>query len=420
MTILIFSRSAMSFSPYHDWLADADAALVLLTSADKLDLPAPAQAAALTRYAEVRCYDDYAAGTELERDAMDLGGQVSAVVALSELDLIRVGALREHLGIPGQGRDSAIAFRDKVEMKRVLAAGGVAVTAFAAVSGPVDLYRFVARHGFPVVVKPRHGFGSMGVTVLRDREELDAFAAEPLTPRVESVPDLMVESFVEGEQYHVDGIVLGGELRLAWPSRYLNDPAAFGSGAGLASVMTDPGDPLTLRLLQVLRESLSAMPSPPDFTFHCEVFHTPDDRLLVGEIASRTGGARVNDTVREAFGVNLNRSIVRAQAGLPVPLPEAGLLTQAGWALIGPRAGRIGDVPPTAPMDWVRCYRAEVRDGDDMRPADSSVSCVASAVIVGADAAQVAARIQEFTAWFWDCATVDVEVPVSEHPEEKA
>lgn len=417
MTVLILSRSAMSFSPYHEWLADAGEPLILLTSQSKLDLPPAEQEAALTRYAEVRCYEDYMDGIGPERDAVDIAqrGDLSAVVALSEIDLVRAGTLRDEFGIAGQGRASAIAFRDKVRMKELLAAGGVPVAAFRPVETVVDIYAFVAEHGFPVVVKPRNGYGSIGVTILRTDADLDAFTESPLSPRMEFVPDLMVEEFIAGDEYLVDGIVLDGEIRLAWPSKYVNSPAAYAAGEGLHTVMVDADDPLTPRLRASLRQALAALPTPDDCTFHCELFHSADDRIRVGEVASRTGGGRINDAVRSAFGINLNRSIVRAQAGRTPDVPvfdEYDVVRRngvAGTVKVGRRRGRLHNVPRSAPMEWATRFRSEVGEGDLVTGADSSTACVASAVVVGATSAQVRSRIDEFVAWYWNSVSVTPE-----------
>lgn len=45
--------------------------------------------------------------------------------------------------------------------------------------------------------------------------------------RVDSPVDLEVECFVQGQMYHIDGLVLGGKLKICWPSCYVNTVVDF-------------------------------------------------------------------------------------------------------------------------------------------------------------------------------------------------
>ena len=407
MTILVIGRSALSFSPFHRWFADADDDLVLLTTASRLDVAPDERDAVLRRYTEVRLYEDLDDG-EVDADLLALGERydVRGVVALSEYDLIRAGALRDHLGVAGPSLASALAFRDKVRMRDLLA-GVAPAPAYAPLVRALDLVEFVEAHRYPVVVKPRRGAGAVGVQIVRDRDDALEVLAHRWSPRVEEVPDLMVEAFVPGPLLHVDGLVVDGDVRLCWPSRYLDDPSAFDRNSRLGSVLLDPGDPLVPRLQRLVGDVLAALPTPAVASFHAEVFHTPDDRLVLGEIASRTGGGRVNDTVRHAFGVNLNHAVARAQAGLPVTdaerVDEAAALAAsgvAGWVVCyAPGPGRALHTPAAeeAPVGTdVRITPAVARAGGTA----SSVDGIASAVVVGPDAACVAERIATFARWF--------------------
>jgi carbamoyl-phosphate synthase large subunit len=58
---------------------------------------------------------------------------------------------------------------------------------------------------FPLVVKPRHGFGSANVFVAKDNAQMEAFFGY--------APDMLVQQFAEGEAYNVDALAdLGGRM----------------------------------------------------------------------------------------------------------------------------------------------------------------------------------------------------------------
>ena len=102
------------------------------------------------------------------------------IFAQSEHDILRAAELRGWLGLAGQSYDSALGYRDKVRMKTLARAGGVATPVFAALATPLELHRFALAKGFPIVVKPRRGAGSRGVQVIGSLSEMKRFLEHPL------------------------------------------------------------------------------------------------------------------------------------------------------------------------------------------------------------------------------------------------
>ena len=165
-------------------------------------------------YQSVHTVKHYDTNGEVELAVLDIAKThtIRAIVAQAEFDVERVARLRAYLNIPGQDEHSARCFRNKVTMKAVLQRANVPVAPFSAVQSVHTLLDFAQQYGFPLVVKPQNGAGSYGVTLLRDQSELDHFIAQGFTPALDVVPNLMVEQFVPGLTYHIDGIVVQGNL----------------------------------------------------------------------------------------------------------------------------------------------------------------------------------------------------------------
>jgi hypothetical protein len=178
--------------------------------------------------------------------------------------------------------------------------------------------------------------------------------------------DLILESFVPGRMCHVDGLVRDGRTAVAWPSQYQYDLASYGSDPGARVDLTlDPDDPLTERLLSLTNRVLAALRRPDgrlqDHGFHAEIFHTPDDRLVLCEIACRPGGAKVREVFHSLFGYNLGEYATRAGVGLPLPLLEPNRrngtrprpLSMAGQVLMMKRPGHVRSLPAVPEDPWV-------------------------------------------------------------------
>jgi hypothetical protein len=96
-----------------------------------------------------------------------------------------------------------------------------------------------------------------------------------------------VETFVVGTMYHIDGFILNGEVKFVWPSRYVNTCVGFKENPFLASCSLSPRNPLTARLQQFAVDVVTRLDEPTNngsYPFHCEAWHTPDDRIVLCEI----------------------------------------------------------------------------------------------------------------------------------------
>jgi hypothetical protein len=401
MTILILHRGPLRSMPYHLWFAEYPGDLLLL--ADRADAEAECWEPPPGAYRHVEFLDHWDTGGLVEDRAIHLARQhlVTNLVARHERDLQRAAQLREVLRLPGQDRASADAFRDKVVMKTAAAAAGLAVAPYTAVEEPVDALRFMRERGLPVVIKPRTGAGSKDNWILNTPEGLIDVLDGALTPYWEAHPNLLIESFVPGAMYHIDGLFLAGEPAVAWPSHYLDPLAEYRSGRSRLDVALDPEDPFTARLLEFTRRMLAALPTPRDCAFHLEVFRTLEDDIVLCEIASRSGGAAIRTMWKVMFDIDLVETSVRAQVGL-----LRGEIVQrtprviAGQLLVMKRAGCVRAIPDRLPFEGVENYRANVAVGDTIEAPTFSGDVAAIVVMSGPSQAECERRLREARDWF--------------------
>ena len=409
MSVLVLHQVGSAHAvPYDEWFADHDGEVLLLASRENLDRVG--EAVPTAGYAHSEAVDGYDTGGRLEERALDLAREhaVTHIVAPHERDLERAAVLREILGLPGQLRETVLPFRDKALMKDLAAAAGVRVAAYREIETATDVVAFADAHGFPVVLKPRDSAGSVGLHILRDRAELDAYLAEDFDLYGPDQPNLIAEEYVPGPLCHIDGLVLGGRPAFAWPSQYQYALATYATDTGPRIDLTlDTDDPLAHRLLEFTERLLDALPGPENFAFHAEVFHTPDDELVLCEIACRTGGAAIRDIVTLLFGADPTRSWLRAELGLPVavPQPPSGVRplprTMTGQLVLMKRPGRVTAVPEGPPdLPWIERFRVFVRPGQTLTTARTSSDFLCTVLVSGPDRATVEERLRRVEAWF--------------------
>lgn len=386
--VLVLNRLPQNMAPYAKWFKDQGIEWTMLGWHDIAD--------SYEDHSNAIFYKNYA-NDKIIKDAYDLckKNQPSAIVTTSEFDVVRMAKMREAFGIPGQSVASAILFRDKIEMKKKVVQAGLHVPEFIHARNALDILLFVERHGYPIIIKPVDGAGTVNVNLIRDEEQLNDFCEK------NTVENLDVETYIDGKLYHVDGLIYEGEVKFIWPHAYNSDSTlGFASGDHMGSYMLDKSNPITSRLIQFTKDVLTALDAPSLATFHCEIFHSIRDELVLCEIACRLGGGRIVPVLDAAFGVDLYEYWVKAQAGIPQDIQaQIEPKQMAGHLLYLPKGGVYRGPTTFDQLDWVDELLINVKPGIRYG-ANSSVDFAGSAVVTGKTEIEVRAKLAEVVSIF--------------------
>ena len=386
--LAILSDTAARVTPYPAWLAGLDVEPWLFTGSAHVE--------SYGGSIPVQGFDDFRTNREVDeavaRVAEDTG--LDAIYGRGEFDVERAARLRERLGLPGQTLAEAVLFRDKVAMKARARAAGVPAPDFAAVETPGQLADFAAAHGHRVVLKPRSRSGGVGVQVCRSPAEVAAAAGRGIGE------DMMVEALVEGIVHHVDGLVVNGAVVSRFAGRYIGTCLSWQDGGHVGSHTLLDSDPLSARLVAFASTVLAAFPPLPAAPFHLEVFVTPEDDLILCEVACRTGGGGTQTQLDLQWGQHLDRELLRALCRA-----EPSAVLDPRWGCVGhvlfpPPRGRLLSPPPDPGWWWVlqqlhpgvvgRSYDGPTKSGDH----------VASYHVGGRDDTEVRARVDQLVSWY--------------------
>lgn len=406
MSILILNRIDLSRLPYADLLPELADRLVLICSSHSIPEDPTQAEAILRRFKHVEILDHYERSGLVEKRALELHEQFAfeRIIAVSEFDLLRAARLRDRLGLSGQNEASALAFRDKLLMKSMLATAGIPVPVSAVVRHPLDVLQFVEQQGLPVVIKPILGAGSVNTHIVRTESQLSALLDETLFLEGDSNPGLEIETYVAGTMYYIDGFRLNGSVQVMWPSRYLNTCHDFSHGNILGSFTLASENPLSARLIAFTERVLQALPTPETTAFHCEVFHTPEDEIILCEVASRVGGPRTPELFELSLGFDLVHAFVRGQAGLEIrttPLCAAGTPTLLGGELLLPSAGGVlMSAPEECMLPGVLHYALGAEIGKNYPPSKDVSDFIASLLFSSSSEAQMNQFIEDAAQWF--------------------
>ncbi len=238
------------------------------------------------------------------------GHQIDRVVCMWEPGVVLAAKLREALGAPGQGVQQALTFRNKDLMKQVVTAAGIRTARHASATTIAQVREAAKSIGFPVIVKPIAGAGSMDTFRAGSMEELNTELA-----KVTTYDEVNVEEFIEGEEYTYDTICIDGEVKYENVCFYRPNPLVARSVEWIS--------PQTLALRDLTptpvaagvamgRDVLKAMGFQTGFT-HMEFFWTPKGEAIFGEIGARPAGARTVDLMNFVGDIDLFMGYAEAE-----------------------------------------------------------------------------------------------------------
>jgi len=249
------------------------------------------------------------------------------VVALDEFDLETAALVREHLRLAGMGETRTRYFRDKLAMRGGARNGGVVVPDFCSVANHDVLWQFLSagadKGEGPWLLKPRWSASAIGIQKIEKPDDV--------WPMLEKLGDEasnhLVERFVPGEIFHVEGITWEGKVLWAGAHKYGAPPMQTMHQGGVFTTRTLQRDGEEAReLLNIHEKTLMALGMTSGVT-HSEFIRAKvDGRFYFLETAARVGGAFIAEVSEFASGVNpwveWARIEVAALRGETYRLPE--------------------------------------------------------------------------------------------------
>jgi len=236
--------------------------------------------------------------------------KIDRIAALDEFDMENVSAIREHLRIPGMGLTTVRYFRDKLAMRARAKEGGILVPEFVHVLNHAELREFMARVPAPWLLKPRSQASGIGMKKIQHADEL-----WPWLDRLgDEQSHFLLEQFVPGSVFHVDGVVSEREVVFADAHGYGAPPLDVSHTGGVFTTRTLERDSEDAKALRAVNKKLIEALGLLRGVTHAEFLKAQSDgKLYFIEIAARVGGAYISDVVEAASGINLWREWARLE-----------------------------------------------------------------------------------------------------------
>ncbi|MGE6577313.1 ATP-grasp domain-containing protein [Paenibacillus xylanexedens] len=240
---------------------------------------------------------------------------ISALLTPGENAIEIGGQLRSEFGIPGMQRNQAEAVRNKWIMKQMLHQRGIRTSEIAIALHEQDYIRFTAIHGFPIIVKPLSGYGSINTFKLSSMDELVHYLHHT---RQAQQKDLL-EEFIHGTEFHCDSIVSKGKVVFASVSQYLYNCLDIATKQKPPASITFPEGTEAdfIHHIKELNEQVIAALGINQSVTHAELFLTPEGEVVFGEIGARIGGSHVMPPcIKNTHGVDFFEAVTDLEVGI--------------------------------------------------------------------------------------------------------
>ena len=232
------------------------------------------------------------------------------VICLWEPGVVLAARLRVALGVAGLTVDDAIAFRNKDIMKARVAAAGIRTPKHRGATTAAEVRKAAEEIGYPLIIKPIDGAGSMDTFRVDDATEL-----EGAIKRMPHIDHVNIEEFIEAEEFTFDTVCVDGKMQFFNVGYYRPRPLAARSNEWISPqtlCLRDVNSDWVAGGVKMGADVLKAMNPGNAFT-HMEWYRKSDGEVVFGEIAARPPGARTVDLMNYVSDIDLYMGYAEAE-----------------------------------------------------------------------------------------------------------
>lgn len=275
-----------------------------------------------------------------------------------DANMLAVSQACSELGLAGISQEVAMVSRNKLEQRKRLDQAGLKVPRFASVlDASAAERRWKAWGEKAVVIKPVDGSGSRGVHYIERIDEIEmAFRnAEQASPSKQ----VIIEEYIEGVEYSVEGWVVKGEANIIATSRKVRScpPYLLDLEVHFPSGLSKEDE---IHLREAAKRAIEAC-GYQDCPVHIECIMSSDGPVIV-ELAARGAGFRVfTEILPMITGIDTIQCSLECALGKATSLVNGKYLLSASLIFISPKEGLlrgINGIKEAISMDSI--YEVEI------------------------------------------------------------
>lgn len=316
---------------------------------------------------------------------------IDGIMTFFDLHVPVAAAVAKQFGLPHLNPKAARLARNKSLMRITCKERGVLQPLFFKVSSEEEAAE-IAKHYFPVIVKPSDGSASVNTALASTPEEVriayqNIQALSFHGAGVPTTKEVLIEEYVTGPLVSVECVSVAGQHHvLGVTDRLLGQPPFFTELGGSFPSEIEGKD----AAIRLAKEALDAI----GFDFgasHTEIILSPQGPRLV-EVNPRLAGGFVADMISYTLGRNIMVELVRLALGEKVNTNFTPRSVATILAFTTEKTGTLqkispAEISPTLAKKVLRYFFSK-KAGDSVRPPQDNFDRLGYVVAVGEDPGQ--------------------------------
>lgn len=247
---------------------------------------------------------------------------ITALISPFEQTVFSVAKAAEAMGLPFTSSSAVANARAKDCCRRIVESNGVPAVGYSVVEGLAEAKAKARQFGFPVLIKPTSGAGSMAVSLIEHEGQLDTYFAS-LNVVKDHIPmgiskgdfatKFLIEEFIEGQPISVEIAV--SQSGTVTPFMVSQRPASTANPVLALGTLMPADIPAEIKQQAVEQATKIIHALEVNFGFfHIEMIISENGPRLV-EVNPRLMGGNMAAVYRAATGQNVFENLVRIHMG---------------------------------------------------------------------------------------------------------
>lgn len=238
--------------------------------------------------------------------------KIDGVISIaSDLAVITVNYIAHHLNLPGNPLEYSSIVTNKYEMKTAFSNNEIPVANFAKGNTLEELN--LSSFRFPIIIKPSDRSGSLGVSVIDERKNLESAFKHAFDHSFNK--QIIAEEFITGRELSVETIsYLGHHTILAYTDKTTTGPPSFVETEHHQPANLSPE--LSLKINTLVHKALDTL-NIVNGASHVELFIKQNKEVVINEIGARMGGDFIGSHLVElSTGYDYLKSVIDIATGI--------------------------------------------------------------------------------------------------------
>ncbi|WDV46158.1 ATP-grasp domain-containing protein [Clostridiaceae bacterium M8S5] len=274
-----------------------------------------------------------------------------------------VGAVNDALGLKGISFNAATNCTDKVLCTNILQNNNIACAKQVICKNKKEIKIAIEKIGVPCILKPRFGSGSKGVITIFDQTDISININKHIHTKGDD--DTIVEKFIDGSEYGIDGIVKDGEMYIVLIREKILTLLPYRQEVGYFSP-ANLSKELICSIKDLLKNSCKAL-GIDNCAINADIIMNLNQRPYLIEIAGRPAGYSMSSFfIPKATGIDFIRECVNLSIGKKITYVENIKNQILVYKLLNLKEGYIRKIPKDEDFDDINIvdYKINLKEGD--------------------------------------------------------